>query len=153
MRSLETSPRLLVLLGSILLLSLPLFGGPPGAVASTADVLQVGAVPAEPTTCDSVTIDVAGVLSSSCLEIVGAEIFGPVPPDPACSAIVCPSRFEIRITVQEPGPPTPCPAVLAPYKRSFPVGLLPAGAYAVRAVEVLQHSAAVSAGPESTEVS
>lgn len=154
MRSLETSPRPFVFLWSLLLLILPLAGGPPAAVASTAELTRIGVVPAEPTVCDSVTIEVEGVLSSSCLEIVDAQIFGPVPPDPACAAIVCPSQFEVRITVQEPGPPTPCPAVLVPYKRSFFVGALPAGAYSVRAVEVIQPSdATVSAGPDSTVLS
>jgi FlgD Ig-like domain/Dockerin type I domain len=153
MRSPETSPRLLVLLGSLLLLIPPLVGEPPPAVASTSEVLTVVVVPAEPTVCDSVTIGVTGALSSPCLQIVSAEITGPVPPNPLCMGPVCPARFEIRITVEEPGIPTPCPAVISPYRRSFRVGVLPAGAYSVRAVEIIQPSAAVSVDIDSTVVS
>jgi hypothetical protein len=144
----------MVLIGSLLLLHLPLPGGPTSALASTAGVLRVGAVPPEPTTCDSVTIEVVGALTSSCLEIVGAEIQGPLPPNPLCMGPICPSRFEIHITVREPGLPTPCPANLVPYKRSFPVGILAAGAYSVRAVEVLLPSdATVSGAVDSSAVS
>lgn len=153
MRSPETSPRLLVLLGSLLLLTLPLVGEPPPALASTSEVLTVVVVPAEPTVCDSVGIGVTGTLSSPCLQIVSAEITGPVPPNPLCMGPVCPARFEIRITVEEPGIPTPCPAVTSPYRRAFWVGALPAGAYSVRAVEVIRPSRALSAETDSSVVS
>ncbi|HEY7728755.1 MAG TPA: FlgD immunoglobulin-like domain containing protein [Candidatus Eisenbacteria bacterium] len=152
MRSLETSPRPVLLLGSSLLLILGLIGCPTPAAASTAEVLTVGAVPAEPTICDPVTIGVTGALPSPCYQILSAEITGPVPPNPLCMGPVCPAQFEIRITVTQPSIPTPCPTVISPYRRSFPVGLLPAGAYSVRAVEVILPSDLASAKADSSVV-
>ena len=110
----------------------------PGAFSQArATVNQVTAQPANPTSCDPVTLVAAGALSSPCYEIVGATIAGPEPPNPLCMAPICPAWFEIRIVVREPAPGTPCPAVIQPYSRSFSVGQLLPGVYSVRATEIV----------------
>lgn len=140
MRTSPVSSRIPLLLLSGLLAFSAL--APPRAAAV---VQQITIRPANPTTCDPVGIEVAGQLSSSCYEIVGATIRGPFPPDPRCMAPVCPARFEIRVTVREPAPYSACPAVIEPYTRGFQVGQLPYGLYLVRATEVV-----VPWSPDST---
>ena len=131
MRPLPRFPRppLALLAGLLTLLAV---AAPPAA----AIVQVVRILPADPTVCDPVGIEVDGMLSP-CHEIVGAEIYGPIPADPACMGPVCPARFEIRIRVREPEPGTPCLAVIEPYRRAFRVGALPAGAYVARATEIV----------------
>ena len=101
-----------------------------------ATLKQVTVVPAQPTTCDSVTITVEGDTPDPCYEIIGATIRGPelIPcmrPGP------CPYRFQIEITVREPNPllERPCPLVITPYSRSFKVGGLAQGEYLAAARE------------------
>ena len=101
-----------------------------------ATLKQVTVAPAEPTTCDSVTITVEGDMPAPCYEIIGATIRGPelIPcmrPGP------CPYRFQIEITVREPNPQivVPCPLVITPYSRSFKVGGLAQGGYLAAARE------------------
>jgi hypothetical protein len=101
-----------------------------------ATLKQVTVVPAEPTTCDSVTITVEGDMPDPCYEIIGATIRGPelIPcmrPGP------CPYRFQIEITVREPNPAIEraCPTVITPYSRSFKFGGLAQGEYLAAARE------------------
>ena len=113
---------------------------PMGAPApARAAVQQVQALPSSPTTCDRVSLVASGYLPSPgpCYEIVGAGITGPEPSNPLCMAPICPARFEIRIYVRGPSPDSACVAVIQPYTRSFSVGPLAAGAYAVRATELV----------------
>src|SRR5258705_197677 len=66
-----------------------------------ATLKQVTVVPAQPTTCDSVTITVEGDTPDPCYEIMDATIKGPEP-IPCMRPGPCPSRFQIEITVREP---------------------------------------------------
>lgn len=132
MGSFPTSSRIPLLVAVALLAFAAL--APPSAEAV---VQQITVTPAEPTVCDSVEIGVQGALSSSCFEIVGAEIRGPVP-EPFCMMpLPCPGRFEVRITVREPAPGTVCPASVEPYRRAFNVGRLAASLYSVVAIETI----------------
>ncbi len=134
----DPSPRRLRVYRTFLfagLLVIVAFAGTPAPARAVMG--QAQALPANPTTCDPVTLVAAGVLSSPCYTIVGATIEGPRPPDPDCMAPICPAWFQIRIVVQEPNPAAEvvCPAVTEPYSRSFSVGQLLPGAYTVRATE------------------
>src|SRR5512139_3540408 len=130
MESFPTSSRI-PLLVAVALLAFAALAPPP----AEAVVQQVTVAPADPTVCDPVEMGAQGALSSSCYQVVGATIRGPLPPNPLCMGPVCPLRFEVRIYVRAPAPGTACPAVIEPYSRVFRVGRLAEGAYAVRAVE------------------
>ena len=114
------------------------------AVPAVATVSSVTPIPAQPTVCTPVTLTVSGELSSPCYEIIGATIQGPEP-IPCMRPGPCPLLYRVVITVREPSPGTPCPALIAPYERSFDLGTLAAGEYGVRAMERV-----VSYSPDST---
>jgi hypothetical protein len=151
MESFPTASRI-PLLFAVVLLALSALAPPPAA----AVVEQITITPADPTVCDPVGIEVLGTVPSSCYEVVVGGIRGPIPPDPACMAPICPPRFEVRIYVREPAPGTACPAMIAPYSRTFRVGRLPVGPYIVRAVEYVIpweiDSTQIFAPRESSEV-
>ncbi|HMI30489.1 MAG TPA: dockerin type I repeat-containing protein, partial [Candidatus Limnocylindrales bacterium] len=115
-------------IGFLLLVSLS--SAPPASAA----LKGISIAPPEPGSCDSISITVAGEIPNPCYEIVGATIRGPEQL-PCARPIPCPSRFVVEITVREPDPARTCPAVVAPYTRSFTVGRLPAGEYLVAARE------------------
>ncbi|HEY2924997.1 MAG TPA: FlgD immunoglobulin-like domain containing protein [Candidatus Eisenbacteria bacterium] len=104
------------------------------ASPALAALKGISIAPPEPTTCDPVSITVAGELPDDCYEIVGAVIRGPEE-IPCMRPGPCPFRYWVEITVREPDPARTCPAVISPYTRSFDVGRLRFGEYGVVARE------------------
>ncbi len=128
---------------------LGLSAAPPIALVATppafADLVSITTRPAEPSTCDSVGLLVAGFMPDPCYRLIGAELEGPIPL-PTMGPIPT-YEIRVRMTVQEPNPALdiPCPTVLQPYQHAFRLGLLPFGQYWVRGVEYL-----VPFSPDST---
>ncbi len=112
-----------------------LIGAAALASPAAATIVGIPIDPAQPTSCDAVTIGISGELPNTCYEIVNATIEGPEQP-PCMRMTPCPFYFRIAIAAREPNPALEIVCGLnAPYTRSFPVGKLPPGEYIVAAVE------------------
>ena len=124
---------------------------PPALARLRGDIIVT---PATPTTCDSVTIQVFGILWSSCYKIVDADISGPRPLPDALSPLPV-YGFRIRVIVQEPNPLSelPCTAGPVAYTSEFKVGGLAPGLYRVNAVEYLVPWDRPSSAPDTSNAS
>jgi flagellar hook capping protein FlgD len=104
----------------------------PSAGASPATVTSVSVSPAAPATCDSVTLRAEGILTSTCQQLKGAQIFGPVPiPEWVGPMPAYVTRIVLTVEQSDSG----CATVITPYTRDFPIGRLPFGQHIVTALE------------------
>ena len=127
--------RTLVVAGLVAILALILAA--PSASAALATLTSISTIPASPTTCDSVTLVVAGTTPTPCYEIVSAEMRAPIPL-PSIPELPPSYEIQVRIVLRHTNPPGgACPTVIQPYEHAFPANILRLGRYWVRAVEYI----------------
>ena len=104
---------------------------------AAADLTSITTVPANPTTCDSVALVVAGTTPTPCYEIVFTEVNGPV--ELPTMGPIPNYEIRVRIVLRHVVPPGgACPTVIQPYEKTFAMPMrLRFGTYWVRAVEYL----------------
>ena len=112
----------------ILLCALVLLAASP----AWAVVTSITVTPANPTTCDSVTITVSGYLPDGCHHLTGATIHQD-PEIPCMRMQPCPGTIHVEITETLSG--TICTQAIAPYTFSFPIGLTLATDYSMDATD------------------
>jgi FlgD Ig-like domain len=103
----------------------------------SATLTSITTEPGSPTTCDLVTLVVAGTTPTPCFRIVRAELKGPV--ELPTMGPIPTYEIQVRLVLQPTDDPV-CPTVIQPYDRSFDLGRLRFGSYWVKAIEYVMEA-------------